>query len=542
MIDALLRGAPRGLELRCRGWEQEGALRCLLNNLDTAVAEDARALVVYGGRGRAARSADDLAAIVAALERLGSDETLVVQSGKAVAVLPTHADAPRVLISTAMVVPAWSDEDSFRRLEAAGLTMYGQMTAAGWFYIGTQGILGFTYETFRAVAGTHFGGTLAGRRVLTAGLGGMGGAQGFGVTRNGGRALVVEVDPARAERRRRDGWVDLVAGYDDALAAHLDPDGPGTVALVGNAADVLPRLLREGVRFDVVTDQTAAHDPLGAYVPDGYSPEDAAGADPDDPAFRGAVYGSLAAHVEALLGYREAGAVVFEYGNGIRAQAATHGVERAFEIPGFVSAYVRPIFARGVGPFRWICLTGEPADLRASEDVVLEAVGTDSLRAWIELARERVPFQGLPARICWLGLGERDRVALALNDLVRSGRCGPLALGRDHMDPASVASPTRETEGMRDGSDAIADWPVLSALLNAAQGASWVAIGNGGGVGVGRSVHSGMVVVADGSQTAQRKLRRVFWSDPALGVARYADAGYPEARAEAERHGLDVVT
>jgi urocanate hydratase len=527
-------------ELRCRGWEQEGALRCLLNNLDPAVAEDPEALVVYGGRGKAARSPDALAGIVSALERLGSDETLVVQSGKAVAVLPTHEDAPRVLISTAMVVPEWSDQDTFRHLEDAGLTMYGQMTAAGWFYIGTQGILGFTYETFRAVAAEHFGGSLAGRRVLTAGLGGMGGAQGFGVGLNGGRALIVEVDPARAERRHADGWVDLVAGYDAALVAHLDPEGPAAVALVGNAADVVPRLLAEGVEFDVVTDQTAAHDPVRGYVPSGFTPARAADSDPEDPAFRRAVYDSLAAHVEAMLGYRDRGAIVFEYGNGIRAQAAAHGVEGARTLPGFVSAYVRPIFARGVGPFRWICLSGDPADLRLSEDAVLEAVGTESLRAWLELARDRVPVQGLPARICWLGLGERDTVAVALNELVRSGACGPLALGRDHMDPASVASPSRETEGMRDGSDAIADWPILSALLNAAQGASWVAVGGGGGVGVGRSVHSGMVVVADGSDLAERKIRRVFWTDPALGVARYADAGYPEAVAEADRHGLSL--
>ena len=527
-------------ELRCRGWEQEGALRCLLNNLDPAVAEDAASLVVYGGRGRAARDQQALAGIVAVLERLGSDETLVVQSGKAVAVLPTHEDAPRVLISTAMVVPAWSDEDSFRALEDAGLTMYGQMTAAGWFYIGTQGILGFTYETFRAVAERHFGATLDGRRVLTAGLGGMGGAQGFGVTRNGGRALIVEVDPARAKRRLRDGWVDLVADYDHALTAHLDPDGPGAVALIGNAADVVPRLLADGVEFDVVTDQTSAHDPLRAYVPRGLTAAEAATADAGDPAFREAVFASLADHARALLGYRERGAVVFEYGNGIRAQAAAHGVDDAFEIPGFVSAYVRSIFAHGVGPFRWICLSGDPADLKRSEDVVMEVVGTESLRSWIELARERVAHQGLPARICWLGLGQRDQVALALNELVHAGECGPLALGRDHMDPASVASPTRETEGMLDGSDAIADWPVLSALLNAAQGASWVAIGNGGGVGVGRSIHSGMVVVADGSELAERKLRRVFWSDPALGVARYVDAGYPEACDEAARHGLDL--
>jgi urocanate hydratase len=418
--------------------------------------------------------------------------------------------------------------------------MFGQMTAAGWFYIGTQGILGFTYETFRAVARSHFGGSLAGRRVLTAGLGGMGGAQGFAVTRNGGRALVVEVDRGKAERRLRDGWVDLVADYDHALVAHLDPAGPGTVALVGNAADVVPRLLAEGVGFDVVTDQTAAHDPLRGYVPRGYSPARAADSDPEDPAFREAVFGSLAAHVEALLGYRERGAVVFEYGNGLRAQASAHGVAGADAISGFVSAYVRPILARGVGPFRWICLSGDPDDLRRSEDVLVEVVGADSLRAWIELARERVPLQGLPARVCWLGLGERERVAAALNELVRTGACGPLALGRDHMDPASVASPTRETEGMLDGSDAIADWPVLSALLSAAQGASWVAIGNGGGVGIGRSLHSGLVVVADGSDLAERKLRRVFATDPALGIARYADAGYPEALAEAAEHGLTI--
>ncbi|HEY3106635.1 MAG TPA: urocanate hydratase [Gaiellaceae bacterium] len=519
------------MELRCRGWEQEGALRCLLNNLDPEVAEDAESLVVYGGRGRAARNHEALAGIVEALEALEGDETLLVQSGKAVGVFKTHPDAPRVLISTAMLVPAWSDEETFGRLEDEGLTMFGQMTAAGWFYIGTQGILGFTYETFRAVAAAHFGGSLEDRRVLTAGLGGMGGAQGFGVARNGGRALIVEVDPARAERRRGDGWVDLVAGYEEALTAHLDPDGLGSVALMGNAAEVVPRLLAEGVEFDVVTDQTAAHDPLRGYVPRGYSAEDAKAADPSDPSFRAAVFESLAAHVEALLGYRERGAVVFEYGNGIRAQAATHGVEGAMAIPGFVSAYVRPILACGVGPFRWICLSGDPEDLRRSEDVLIEVIGSDSLRGWIDLARERVPLQGLPARICWLGLGERDRVALAMNELVRSGRCGPLAIGRDHMDPASVASPSRETEGMLDGSDAIADWPILSALLNAAQGASWVAVGNGGGVGIGKSIHSGMVVVADGSELAERKIRRVFWSDPALGVARYADAGYPEALA-----------
>jgi urocanate hydratase len=348
------------------------------------------------------------------------------------------------------------------------------------------------------------------------------------------------VDRERAERRLRDGWVDLVADYDEALAAHLDPGGPGAIALVGNAADVLPRLLEDGVAFDVVTDQTAAHDPVHGYVPRGFTAEEASRADAEDREFRGAVFASLVAHVEAMLAFRDRGAVVFEYGNGIRAQAAAHGLDDALTIPGFVAEYVRPILSSGTGPFRWICLSGDHDDLRRSEDALMEVVDTDSLRGWIELARERVPLQGLPARICWLGLGERDRVALALNELVRSGACGPLALGRDHMDPASVASPSRETEGMLDGSDAIADWPILSALLNAAQGASWVAIGNGGGVGVGRSIHSGMVVVADGSELAERKLRRVFWTDPALGVARYADAGYPDALAAAARHELDI--
>jgi urocanate hydratase len=454
-------------------------------------------------------------------------------------VVPSHADASRVLISTGMVVPAWSTEDDFHRLEDAGLTMFGQMTAAGWFYIGTQGILGFTYETFRAIARAHFGGSLAGRRVLTAGLGGMGGAQGFAVAQNGGRALVVEVDPLRAERRLRDGWIDVLTDREDeAVAALLDERGPAVVALVANAAEVVPRLARQKIDFDVVTDQTAAHDPLRGYVPIGYSASEAAAADPGDRAFADAVFDSLVTHVEGILEHGRRGAIVFEYGNGLRAQAAAHGLAAAAEIPGFVQAYVRPILACGVGPFRWIALSGDPADLRRSEDAVMEVVGTDSLRTWIELARERVPAQGLPARVCWLGLGERDRVALRLNELVRDGAVGPLAIGRDHMDPASVASPTRETEGMADGSDAIADWPALAAMLASAQGASWVAIGGGGGVGVGKSIHSGLVVVADGSERAERKLRRVFWSDPALGVARYADAGYADAIATARSSGL----
>jgi len=530
--------APTGDELRCRGWEQEGVLRCFLNTLDPAVAEDSARLVVYGGRGRAARSWEAYDAIVTALERLGPDETLMVQSGKPVAVLPTHRDAPRVLISTAMVVPAWSDEAEFRRLEDAGLTMYGQMTAASWFYIGTQGVLGFTHETFAAIARRHFGGTLAGRRVVTAGLGGMGGAQGLAIANLGGRGLIVEVDRERAQRRLDAGWVDRIApDYDAAVADLTGSSDPAAIALVGNVAEILPRLVADGVAVDIATDQTAAHDLDHGYVPIGYAPDQARVA---DPAYRDAVQVSLRAHADALLTLRDRGSVVFEYGNNLRAQAVAAGAGRAAELPGFVAEYVRPIFARGVGPYRWVCLSGDPEDLRRSEEAVLEVVGSPSLERWFTLARARVAPQGLPARICWLGLGERHAVGLRLNELVRRGEIGPLALGRDHMDPAAVASPSRETEGMLDGSDAIADWPILAALLNAAQGASWVSVGNGGGVGVGRSIHTGLTVVADGSELAERKIRRVFWTDPALGVARYADAGYDEATRKARETGLDL--
>ncbi|MFI7127990.1 urocanate hydratase [Nonomuraea sp. NPDC050153] len=533
--------APRGDILRCKGWEQEGVLRCLLNTLDPAVAEDSARLIVYGGQGRAARSWADVDAIVAALERLGPDETLLVQSGRPVLVLPTHPDAPRVLISTAMVVPAWSGAEEFRRLEEAGLTMYGQMTAASWFYIGTQGILGFTHETLAAIARRHFDGTLTGRRVVTAGLGGMGGAQGLAIANLGGRALLADVDRDRVERRLATGWVDRIApDYAAAVADLTGSADPAAIALIGNIADVLPRLVADGIAVDVATDQTAAHDLDRGYIPLGYDVEQAQAEDPSSPAYRSAVQATLKAHAAALLALRERGTIVFEYGNNLRAQAVAAGAERAAEIPGFVAEYVRPILARGVGPYRWICLSGDPADLRRSEEAVLEVAGTPGLERWFALARKRVTPQGLPARICWLGLGERHAVGLRLNDLVRRGEIGPLALGRDHMDPASVASPTRETEGMRDGSDAIADWPILSALLNTAQGATWVAVGNGGGVGVGRSVHSGQVVVADGSALAERKIRRVFWADPALGVARYADAGYEEALSQARRHGLDL--
>ena len=542
MPSSATRGAaPTGSQRSCLGWEQEGALRCLLNNLDPAVAEDPGALVVYGGRGKAARDPASLQATVDALRRLKGDETLIVQSGKPVAVLPTHPDAPRVLISTAMIVPAWSGDEEFWAYEQAGLTMYGQMTAAGWFYIGTQGILGFTYETFAAIAKEHFGGSMEGRRVLTAGLGGMGGAQGRGITYNGASALIVEVDERRAKRRAAAGWIDhLTHDYAGALALLDRTAGPVSVGLVGNIAEIAPRLVADGVPFDVATDQTAAHDLLHGYVPIGFTPEEAAAAVPGDRAHKQAVRSSLQAHVGALLALRERGTVIFEYGNNLRAQAAAAGVQGAPGIPGFVLAYVRPILASGVGPYRWICLSGNPEDLRHTEEAVLAAAGTPGMARWFERARAELPAQGLPARICWLGLGERHAAGLAINQLVREGVIGPVALGRDHMDPASVASPSRETEGMLDASDAIADWPVLSAMLNAAQGASWVAVGNGGGVGVGRSIHSGMVVIADGSDLAERKIRRVFWTDPALGVARYADAGYPDALDKAGQMGLDL--
>ncbi len=534
-------GAPTGRAISCLGWEQEGALRCLLNNLDPAVAEDAEHFIVYGGQGKAVRDQSSLDAILIALRSLAPDETLIVQSGRPVLVVPTHVDAPRVLISTGMLVPAWSSTEDFLTYEQAGLTMYGQMTAAGWFYIGTQGILGFTYETLAAVSQRHFNGQMEGRRVLTAGLGGMGGAQGRAVTYNGGSVLIVEVDERRARRRAEAQWIDyLTDDYADALW-HLDhAREPIAIGLIGNIAEVAPRLVLDDVHFDVATDQTSAHDLLRGYVPIGYSALEAEAAVATDVNYANAVQHSLRTHMNALLALRQRGTVVFEYGNNLRAQAFDAGVVEALDIPGFVSAYVRPILSRGVGPYRWICLSGDPADLRLTEDVVLSVAGTPGMKRWFERARVDIAPQGLPARICWLGLGEREAVGVAINQLVRDGKVGPVALGRDHMDPASVASPSRETEGMRDGSDAIADWPILAALLNAAQGASWVAVGNGGGVGIGRSIHSGMVVVADGSELAERKIRRAFWSDPALGVARFADAGYEDALSEARRHGLNL--
>jgi urocanate hydratase len=519
----------------------------LMNNLDPDVAERPEDLVVYGGSGRAARSWAAFDAIVASLRALEHDETLVVQSGKPVAVFRTHTWAPRVIIANALIVPAWANWTTFRDLEDRGLTMYGQMTAGSWIYIGTQGILQGTYETLAAVARRHFGGTLRGRLTVTAGLGGMGGAQPLAVTMNEGVALVIEVDPARIARRLATKYLDETAPTLDAAldrASDLCAQGVArSIGLEANAADVLPELVERGVTPDVVTDQTSAHDALLGYVPNGLSLAEAVALraqTPDDYIARSMA--AMAAHVRAMLALRERGAVTFDYGNNIRAQAQQAGVERAFDIPGFVPEYVRPLFCEGKGPFRWAALSGDPEDIRETDRLALEMFRDDeALCRWIRLAGERVAFQGLPARIFWLGYGERARFGLALNDLVRRGVVkAPIVIGRDHLDTGSVASPNRETEGMRDGSDAIADWPVLNALLNASAGATWVSVHHGGGVGIGYSLHAGMVVVADGTAEADEKLARVLTNDPGLGVARHADAGYPEAIETARARGVRI--
>lgn len=543
--------APRGAELSCRGWEQEAALRMLMNNLDPEVAERPDELIVYGGSGRAARSWDAFDAIVRELEQLGDDETLLVQSGKPVAVFQTHPDAPRVLIANALLVPAWATAAEFDRLAALGLTMYGQMTAGSWIYIGTQGILQGTYETFAAIARRHFGGTLRHRLVLTAGLGGMGGAQPLAVTMNEGVALCVEVDRARAERRLAIGYVDrLTAELDEALRWAEDARRAGrplSIALIGNAVDVHEALLeRPGFRPDIVTDQTPAHEPCD-YVAQGVSPEQARELARRDPAsYRERARQSMARHVRSMVEWQRRGAIVFDYGNNLRAQAELGGVphEEAFSYPGFVPAYIRPLFCEGKGPFRWVALSGDPDDIYRTDEAVAELFPENtSLRRWLEMAQEHVPFQGLPARICWLGYGERDRAGLLFNELVRKGVLkGPIVIGRDHLDAGSVASPYRETEGMRDGSDAIADWPILNALLNTAAGASWVSVHHGGGVGIGYSIHAGMVVVADGSERAERKLARVLRTDPGLGIVRHADAGYSRALRAAQRWGVRLAS
>jgi urocanate hydratase len=538
--------APRGTALSCRGWPQEAAMRMLMNNLDPEVAEHPDQLIVYGGSGRAARNWASYDAIVRTLQGLGGDETLLVQSGKPVGVLRTHEWAPRVLIANSLLVPQWATWEEFRRLEAAGLTMFGQMTAGSWIYIGTQGILQGTYETFAAVAAKRFGGSLAGTITLTAGLGGMGGAQPLAVTMNGGVAIVVDCDPSRIARRIEHGYLDVAAdGMDDALRraeAARDARQPLSIGLLGNAADVLPAMLARGAAIDVVTDQTSAHDPL-TYLPRGVGFEDMAALRAEDPAgFTSRARESMAAHVEAMVGFLDAGAEVFDYGNSIRGEAELAGYQRAFAFPGFVPAYIRPLFCEGKGPFRWAALSGDPADIAATDAAILEEFpGNESLARWIRLAGQKVHFQGLPARICWLGYGERHRAGLRFNELVARGEVSaPIVLGRDHLDCGSVASPYRETEAMADGSDAIADWPILNALVNTASGATWVSVHHGGGVGIGRSIHAGQVCVADGTPLAAQKLERVLTNDPGMGVIRHVDAGYEEAAAVASGRGVRV--
>jgi urocanate hydratase len=536
--------APRGAELSCKGWPQEAAMRMLMNNLDPEVAEHPDQLIVYGGSGRAARSWDAFDAIVATLKDLEADETLLVQSGKPVGVLRTHEWAPRVLIANSNLVPQWATWEEFRRLEAEGLTMFGQMTAGSWIYIGTQGILQGTYETFAAVAAKRFGGSLAGTITLTAGLGGMGGAQPLAVTMNGGVAICIDCDPSRISRRIEQGFLDVEADdTDDALGRATEAAAaaqPLSIGLLGNAADLVPELLTVGAAINIVTDQTSAHDPL-TYLPRGVAFEDMGALRAEDPAgFTRRARESMAAHVEAMVGFQDAGAEVFDYGNSIRGEAELAGYQRAFAFPGFVPAYIRPLFCEGRGPFRWAALSGDPADIAATDAAILDLFpGNEALARWIRMASQKVHFQGLPARICWLGYGERHLAGMRFNELVASGKiAAPIVLGRDHLDCGSVASPYRETEAMADGSDAIADWPLLNALVTASSGASWVSIHHGGGVGIGRSIHAGQVCVADGSPLAAQKLERVLTNDPATGVIRHADAGYERATEVAAQRGV----
>jgi len=540
--------APRGQTLNARSWQTEAPLRMLLNNLDPEVAEKPEELIVYGGSGKAARNHEALKALVRSLLALGEDETLLVQSGKPVGVFRTHPGAPRVLIANALLVPRWATWEEFRRLEALGLTMFGQMTAGSWIYIGTQGILQGTYQTFAAAGERHFGSPdLSGKTILTAGLGGMGGAQPLAATMAGAATLCIEVDPTRIDRRLETRYLhESTDSVDDALARVRDAAKERralSVGLLGNAAEIVPGLARRGEHFDFVTDQTAAHDPLNGYIPVGLSVEEAAELrerDPDEYLRRAAE--SIARHVEGLLEYVRQGSYVFDYGNNLRGEALEAGVEGAFTYPGFVPAYIRPLFCRGIGPFRWAVLSGDPEDIAAIDGMLRELFPDDRLlQKWLELAPELVAFQGLPARICWLGYGDRAKAGLGINELVRSGRVSaPVVIGRDHLDSGSVASPYRETEAMQDGSDAIADWPILNALLNTAAGATWVSVHHGGGVGIGNSIHAGMVVVADGTDDAAERLERVLTTDPGIGVLRHLDAGYDEARAAAKEHGLEV--
>ncbi len=539
--------APRGKEIQCKGWVQEAALRMLMNNVDPDVAEKPEELIVYGGTGKAARNWECFWAIVEALKNLENDETLLIQSGKPVGIFKTHEWAPRVLIANSLLVPAWATLDYFRKLEAMGLIMYGQMTAGSWIYIGTQGIIQGTYETFAACARKHFGGSLRGKFVLTAGMGGMSGAQPLAVTMNEGVILDVEVDPKRIERRVKQGFCDMMV-YDLEEALRLVDEAvkkkiPRSIGLVGNASDIHPKLVKMGIIPDVVTDQTSAHDPLNGYVPGKMSLEEAIELrrkNPDEYLKRS--YESIARHMEAILEMQKRGAVAFDYGNNIRGQAQKAGVKDAFRVPGFVIEYIRPLFCEGKGPFRWVALSGDPQDIYTTDEEICKLFPeNESLLRWIKLAREKVPFQGLPARICWLGYGERDKAGLLFNKLVREGKIkAPIVIGRDHLDTGSVASPNRETEGMKDGSDAIADWPILNALLNTSSGASWVSVHHGGGVGIGYSIHAGQVIVADGEKISDKKIERVLTNDPGIGIARHADAGYEKAIEIAKKFGIKI--
>jgi len=539
--------APRGSEISCKSWHQEAALRMLMNNLDPEVAKDPEHLIVYGGTGRAARSWKALDAIVKSLKMLENDETLLIQSGKPVGIFKTTVSAPRVLISNAMLVPKWADWEYFRELEERGLTMFGQMTAGSWMYIGTQGILQGTYETLAAVANRHFGGSLRGKVVLTSGLGEMGGAQPLAVTMNDGVALVVEVDPRAIQRRLDKKYCDvMVKGTSEAIEMVQDAAAAGralSVALLGNAAEVLPELVKIGFRPDVLTDQTAAHDPLAGYIPEGLSVQEAADLRAADPkGYLSRSMASIATHVRAMLQIQKGGAIAFEYGNNIRKMAKEAGVDDAFRIPGFVPEYIRPLFCEGRGPFRWAALSGIPEDIYATDEAVLkEFASNESLVRWIRKAHDRVQFQGLPSRVCWLGYGERARFGKIINDMVSKGKISaPIIIGRDHLDSGSVASPYRETEGMKDGSDAIADWPILNALLNAVSGASWVSVHHGGGVGIGYSIHAGLAVLADGTPEAEARILTALTNDPGTGVARHVDAGYEEAIRTAKANRIKI--
>ena len=540
-------GTPTGSKLNCKGWVQEAALRMLLNNLDPEVAEKPEELIVYGGRGKAARNFESLDKIIASLKVLEEDETLLIQSGKPVGIVPTHKNAPRVLLSNSHLVPNWANWQHFDKLEKAGLMMYGQMTAGSWIYIGSQGIVQGTYETFAEIGRQHFGGSLKGTLNVTAGLGGMGGAQPLAITMNDGICLVAESESWRIQKRLETRYLDIsIEDIDEAIDKALEAKNEGKRLSIGvpcNAVHLLERLNERGVIPDTLTDQTSAHDPLTGYYPHTISVEEARALRDADPVkYEKLAYDSMAKHVELMLDLQKKGAVTFDYGNNLRARAFEKGVERAFDFPGFVPAYIRPLFCEGKGPFRWAALSGDPADIKVTDDLILELFPeNESLKKWITMAQERIAFQGLPARICWLGQGEREKAGLAFNELVKSGKVkAPIVIGRDHLDTGSVASPNRETESMMDGSDAVADWPILNALMNTAGGASWVSLHHGGGVGMGYSIHAGMVIVADGTEDARLRLERVLRNDPGIGVIRHADAGYEIAKNTAMEHDLDL--